>query len=140
MFLTDTALAGGLAVGAAITLTYALKCLHPPGAATALLMVFGSTQFHSAGWQWTAWIVLANAGFSLLLALFINNIMPGRHYPMAAAPSHPRPEPHVAPERADIEWTLAQMDSVIDVSIEDLADIYAMASERAKARYESAIR
>ncbi len=132
LLVPDQALSGGLAVGTAISLSYVLKCLHPPGAATALLMVLGATQFHGMGWQWTAWIVLANAGVSLALALLINNAIPGRHYPMAAAAVPPKVEPHITVTQADIEWALSQMDSMIDVSSEDLAEIYTLALEHAK--------
>lgn len=139
VFIPADWLAGGLAVGSAITLTYILKCLHPPGAATALLMVLSSSQFHDMGWQWTAWIVFANAGISVLLALLINNAVHGRHYPMPlAVPGHPKIETVVAPEQADIEWAVEQMDSMIDVSLEDLTEIYGLALDRARARHGNA--
>lgn len=131
----DPVIAGGLAVSTAIALSYVLRCLHPPAAATALLMILNSAQFHGMGWQWTTWIMLANVGISLLLALLINNAIPGRRYPIAAImPSHPGTGPDIVPERADIEWALARIDGVIDVSVEDLADIYDKAMQHAKAR------
>ena len=123
-----------MAVGIAIFLTYMLKCLHPPAMATALLMVLSSTQFHDMGWQWTAWTVFVNAALLLLLALLINNAIPGRHYPANInAPG----EPALGTELQDIEWALARMDSVIDVSTEDLTIIYAKAAEHAKSRRNS---
>lgn len=136
--ISDPAIAGGVAVGTAIALMYALKCIHPPAAATALVMVLHSGQLHGMGWQWTAWTVLANAGISLLLALLINNSIPGRRYPVAAsAPARPNAALEDSLEESDFEWALSRMDSVIDVSTEDLADIYAKASEHAKARRNS---
>lgn len=141
LLITDPTAAGGTAVGAAIFLMYVLKCLHPPGAATALMMVLSSTQFHAMGWQWIAWVVFANAMLSLLLALLINNIIPGRRYPMpAAAPSQAKLDPVIVPTQDDIEWALTQMDSTIDVSTEDLTDIYAKALAHARSRYDSAIK
>ena len=41
---------------------------------------------------------------------------------------------HVQLERADIEWALTQMDGVIDVSEEDLVDIYELAIRHARNR------
>jgi CBS-domain-containing membrane protein len=41
---------------------------------------------------------------------------------------------HVQLERADIEWALTQMDGVIDVSEEDLVDIYELAIKHARNR------
>ncbi len=130
----DPVWAGACAVGAAVTAMHLAHCLHPPGAATALIMVLNATQFHEHGWLWTAGVVLANALFSLVLALAINNLIPGRHYPLRRGP-HVRP-PGISCElkREDIEWALRQMDGVIDVSEDDLIDIYLMAAGRAKAR------
>ena len=129
--ISDPLLAAGCAVGLAIFLMHYLNCLHPPGASTALTLVLFSAQFHPMGWPWVACIVLANIGSALVLALLINNLLPGRHYPMRHT-SQPllqtdRQPKHVQLERADIEWALTQMDGVIDVSEEDLVDIYELA-------------
>ncbi len=140
LLIPDQTLAAGAAVAAAILLMQFLNCLHPPSAATALMMVLGSTQFHEMGWLYTLYIVAANAGISLLLALAINNLLPGRHYPMGASPEQapPKPAPFISLEQADLAWALQQMDSVIDVSEEDLAEIYKLALVRAQSRAESA--
>ena len=139
-FIADPVIAAGVAVGTAIFLMYVLSCLHPPGAATALTLVLGAAQFQHMGWHWVALIVIANAGMSLLLALFINNFLPGRHYPAARAPDHPKVDSLIEPEQIDFESALAEMDSVIDISVEDLADIYALAREHAKARFDAKTR
>ncbi|MBI5890736.1 MAG: HPP family protein [Nitrosomonadales bacterium] len=137
----EPSLAAGAAVGAAILSMELLSCLHPPSAATALLMVLVNSQFHDLGWGWALGIVAANAGISLALALVINNLLPGRRYPMhalhMATPS--RPVPPVSLEQPDFEWALKQMDSVIDVSEEDLAEIYRLALVRARTRTESTV-
>jgi CBS-domain-containing membrane protein len=134
-------LAAGVAVGMAIFLMYALNCLHPPGAATALTLVLGAAQFQPMGGHWVTLIVVVNAGILLLLALLINNMLPHRRYPMAAgAPARPRAARPVLPEQQDIQWSLDQMDSMIDVSIEDLTAIYASAQERAQTRFESKLK
>lgn len=139
LWIPDPALAAGVAVGVAIFLMYVLRCLHPPGAATALTLVLSSAQFSAMGWQWVGEIVIVNAGIMLLLALLINNVLPGRKYPVAfSTPIEPKPAPSVIPQQTDIEWALTQMDSVIDVSLEGLTEIYAIAQIRANDRYESA--
>lgn len=141
LLIADPAMSAGAAVGTAIFLMYFLNCLHPPGAATALTLVLGSAQYHSVGWQGVAWIIIVNVVISLLLALIINGLIPGRHYPTPLnAPAHPKIEPIIVPEQTDIEWALTQMDSVIDVSIEDLSEIYELAQERARHRLDSAIK
>jgi len=141
LLIIDPALAGGAAVGIAISLTYILKCLHPPSAATALAIVLNSTQFHSMGWQWGTVIVIANVGILLLLTLLINNLVPGRRYPMPLSThGHQSIEQLAAPEKADIERALEQMDRMLDISTEDLIDIYAKAAEHARERRNSIAR
>jgi CBS domain-containing membrane protein len=139
LLIPEPALAAGAAVGSAILLMEIFSCLHPPSAATALLMVLGSSQFHNMHWQWALGIVGANAGISLLLALAINNLLPGRRYPMHALPAQepPKPAPFITLEQSDLEWALAQMDSMIDVSEEDLAEIYQLALQSAQKRADA---
>jgi CBS domain-containing membrane protein len=136
--ISDPLLAAGCAVGLAIFLMHYLNCLHPPGASTALTLVLFSAQFHPMGWPWVVCIVLANIVISLVLALLINNLLPGRHYPMRhtsppIVPTNTRFK-HVQLEQADIEWALTQMDGVIDVSEEDLVEIYELAIKHAQNR------
>ncbi|MFH2140261.1 MAG: HPP family protein [Pseudomonadota bacterium] len=140
-FVHDPLTAAGIAVGGAIFLMYVMDCLHPPGAATALTLVLGATQFLQMGAGWTLTIVAANAFVSLLLALAINNALPRRHYPQApAAPAQPLPAMRVLPEQQDIERALAEEDSLLDISTDDLLDLYGRAQRHAQARFESAAR
>ncbi len=138
MLIPEPTLAAGAAVGSAILLMEVFSCLHPPSAATALMMVLGSSQFHDMPWLWALAIVAVNAGLSLLLALAINNLLPGRRYPMRMVPPPPppKPAPFITLEQSDLEWALEQMDSVIDVSEEDLAEIYQLALQQAQLRIE----
>lgn len=135
----DQALAAGLAVGSAILVMQLASCLHPPGAATALTLVLSRAQFHDMGWHWGFTIVAANAGISLLLALVINNALPHRTYPTRALPPPPppKPAPFIRLDPADLEWALRQIDSEIDVSEEDLAEIYELALDHAQKRMEA---
>lgn len=138
LFIHDPLIAAGVAVGAAIFLMHYFNCLHPPGAATALTLVLSSTQFESHGWQWVLLVVAINAGISLLLALLINNMLPSRQYPMPRTPpAPPKPGPFIALEQRDLEWALVQMKGVIDISEEDLAEIYKLALHRAQERSEA---
>jgi CBS domain-containing membrane protein len=133
LLIPDPVMAAGFAVGISVFLMHLSHCLHPPGGAMAMIMVLGANQFHQHGWEWAAGTVFANTILSLLLALVINNLIPGRSYPIR----------RVTPRRAagsselgqiDIEWALTRIDGVIDVSKEDLLDIYRLASGHARER------
>lgn len=140
MLIHDPLIAAGVSVGAAIFLMHIFNCLHPPGAATALTMVLSSTQFQGMGWKWMMLVVAINAGISLILALVINNTIPGRQYPMRhLAQQPPKPGPFISLEQQDLEHALSQMEGVIDVSEEDLALIYEFALRSAQERNDAAI-
>lgn len=74
-------LAAAVAVATAILAMHATKTLHPPGGATALIAVIGSTKIQTLGF----WYVLMPAGLGAILmlaiALVVNNIAPHRRYP-----------------------------------------------------------
>jgi CBS domain-containing membrane protein len=137
----DPVIAGGCAVGLSLLLMHYLLCLHPSGAATALIVVLNAPQFHHQGWQWIAYVVAANALLSLLLGLLINNLIPGRRYP--SPPAQPRPAMSgvaIAIEPSDLEWAASQMEGMLDVSVEDLTEIYQLAARHADERYLQALK
>jgi CBS domain-containing membrane protein len=132
LFIHDPWLAAGVGVGAAIFLMHLFNCLHPPGAATALILILGSPHFQNMGLKAAMTIVTVNAVITLLLALVINNLLPGRQYPMRHTP--PSPFKPVSLEQQDLEHALVQMGGVIDISEEDLAQIYELALRNAQDR------
>lgn len=141
----NPALAAAAAVLLSIFVMHILHCLHPPSAATAMIAVLGGPEVHAMGWQFCYEVVAINAGLMLALAIILNNLVPGRRYPMLHSHHvhHQQfvPQQHLQhPEllEADFKWALNQMDGLIDVSAEDLQDIYEFAVERAQARAESA--
>jgi CBS domain-containing membrane protein len=137
LIIPDPVLAAGCAVGLAVLVMHLSHCLHPPGGATAMVMVSGAEQFHHHGWDWAVSVVLANTILSLLLALIINNLIPGRRYPTNSAVISPLSKTSAKPgglSSADIEWALTRMNGVIDVSEEDLLSIYQLASGHAHER------
>lgn len=131
--IVDQIAAASVAVGMAIFAMSLFRCLHPPGAATALIMVLNYGTFREFGGQWVGYVVLLNALISLLAAITVNNLVPGRRYPMKKIVIAPSVAPLATPQisRSDIERALAQMDSIIDVSEDDLLTIYEIASKYA---------
>lgn len=82
-WLPDMQLAAALAVALAIGLMHYLRCLHPPGGATALTAVIGGDSIHALGFQFLATPVLANLAMILLIAVLFNYAFPWRRYPLA---------------------------------------------------------
>jgi CBS-domain-containing membrane protein len=86
-------LAGPVAVGLAIGSMHYLRCIHPPGGATALSAVVGGESVHQLGFHFILSPVLWNAVVILLVALLFNYPFAWRRYPLAlahrAAPAEP---------------------------------------------------
>ncbi len=79
----DIALLGALAVSLSIVAMHFTRTLHPPGGATALIAVIGSSELQSTGYLYVVSPIGVGALIMLLVALVINNLSsnPKRHYP-----------------------------------------------------------
>lgn len=134
-------LAAACAVALAIFVMHWLRCLHPPSAATAMIAVLGGPEVHAIGWKFCYEVVAINAGILLMLALAINNLIPGRRYPLRHShhPHHAQflrqtHSPYTELVEEDFAWALSKMDGIIDITEEDLVDIYEFAVEHAQRR------
>ena len=65
----------------AIAVMHATKTLHPPGGATALIAVIGSSKIHALGYLYAVIPVGLGALMMLVVALLVNNIPQTRKYP-----------------------------------------------------------
>jgi len=74
-------LAAAVAVATAIALMHATKTLHPPGGATSLIAVIGSTKVHNLGYLYVIFPAGVGATIMLIVALVVNNIPDSRRYP-----------------------------------------------------------
>ena len=128
--------AAACAVGLAITTMHYLRCIHPPGGATALTTVVAGPAVHALGYQYVLTPVLINVLVILLVAIVFNYGFPWRRYP--AALMHYRERKTVIPQneqepvlsRTELEHALQQMNMVVDVSRDDLEKIYHLARNR----------
>ncbi|MDB5947690.1 MAG: putative rane protein [Ramlibacter sp.] len=112
----DPVLAATAAVGLAIALMFATRCLHPPGGAMALLAVLS----HADRFEVAFFPVLANA---LLLALagIVYNSSTNRRYPHAQLPARAPAGPAGSRfSHADFDAALAHYNQVLDVPRDDL--------------------
>ena len=139
----DLSFAAALAVLLSVFVMHTMHCLHPPSAATAMIVVLGGPEVHALGWQFCYEVVAINAGLMVVMAIIFNNLVPGRRYPMrhthhihhqVFAQSEHNQYPALTGE--DFKWALNQMDGLIDVTEEDLVDIYEFAVERAEQRVQ----
>ena len=125
------AVAAACAVGLAIGAMHQLKCIHPPGGATAFTAVMGGHAVQHLGFWFVLTPVLANASMMVLLAVLMGRAFRWRRYPAGLAPSlqAPRSQP---PSHEDIVSALKSFDSFVDISEEDLLRLADLLSHRKK--------
>lgn len=146
VYVPDFFLAAGLAVGVSITAMYYLRCLHPPGGATALLAVIGDQQVHGLGFDYIALPVLANVAVLLAAALLVNRVLLKRAYPHTVAIPQgeavsrgDHPPVKLGFDETDLAAALKAMDGYIDVTGEDLERIYSLAVLHSQRRRMGAV-
>jgi CBS domain-containing membrane protein len=133
MLVPDLFLAAALAVGISIGVMYYLRCIHPPGGASALAAVVSGHDVYALGFQYVLTPVFINACVIVLTAVLVNYFFPWRRYPAAlACKEDPTPKPAtglgVIP-RADLQYALKAMQSFSDISEDELEEIYRKAAQ-----------
>lgn len=120
------ATAAGLASALAILCLFGLRCLHPPGAALALVAVVGSPELHAYGFQ-LLYPVAFNSLLLVAIALIYNNLS-GHAYPkprpQKGSTHHthdPLPSERMSFSEDDVERALADFGEYVDVTRDDLA-------------------
>ena len=105
----------GIAVGLAIAVMMALRCLHPPGGAAALLVVLSGVTDP----RFALFPVLVNATLLAAGGLLYNNLT-GHSYPHLATPPLPQPEASLATLNAELDEVLRRHAEILDISRDDL--------------------
>lgn len=122
-------LAASLAVALAIAAMYSLRCLHPPGGATALYAVLGGDAVHALGYGYVFSPVLLNVVVLLAVAVAFNYPFAWRRYPQCwhrrSDVSEPVEESMIP--HSSLVYALSQLDTFVDVSEDDLQRIYKLA-------------
>jgi len=132
-------LAASLAVGLAIAAMHYARCIHPPGGASALAAIVSGSKVHALGYMYVLTPVMLNASIILLVAIAVNMPFAWRRYPAGLkavlskfkpeAVRELREEPGI--QLNDIRYAIEQMDMVVDVTDDDLEEIYRLARRHA---------
>lgn len=122
----DLAVASGLAVGLAVAVMLALRCLHPPGGGMALFAVLHPHESTVAGALSVALNVLI-----LVLAGIAFNHLTGRSYPHAQARPPSGRKKSGAFTSDDLDAALSHYNQVLDVSRDDLEGLLHLAGKAA---------
>lgn len=121
-------LAAALAVAAGIAAMLALRCLHPPGGAVALLMVLNGVTEPS----FALMPVLLNSSLLVLVGVAYNHAS-GRPYPHRSASS-------TQAEDADLATVLARHNQLLDISVDELRELLADTQQQGYQRRLAALR
>ncbi|MCJ2136661.1 HPP family protein [Methylobacterium sp. J-026] len=141
-WIPDPFVAASCAIGVAIALMMALRCLHPPSGAVALTAVLGGPGIRALGYGFVLWPVAANSLLLLIAALLFNNLT-GRAYPhqRLAGPrtADPPSDARVGFRAADLDAALEDFDQVLDVDRSDLEQILRRVQMRVYGRRSGSI-
>lgn len=139
--LSDPVTASTVAMGGCVLGMLALRCLHPPGAATALTPVLGGASIQALGFEYIWLPVGLNTGLLALMALVINRWMLRHSYP--ALPARPRHQPVAGTQEnpggifsdGDLRQAMKNMDMFVDITLEDLSKLLGDAEKNSFRRF-----
>jgi CBS domain-containing membrane protein len=131
----DPATAAALAVSLSILVMMLTHSLHPPGGAVSLIPVLGGEHIHALGYHFVLWPVALNVLVIFVAAMIINNLLSGRRYPSRPLPRRDDLHHHDDPTAldrlgltsTDLHNALMEYGAYLDVSEEDLSQVYRMA-------------
>lgn len=129
LYVTPFALASTLAVSGSILAMLCLRCLHPPGAATALAPVLGGASFLTLGYEFVLMPVLINVLVMLIVVVIINRWWLKRDYPQSFKPIISTNENSLSQQ--DVQQALKTGGEFIDVNLNQLHELL-LTAEREK--------
>jgi CBS domain-containing membrane protein len=145
---TDTAFASACAVGGSVLIMLLFRCLHPPGAATALTPIMAGDPITSLGYGFVLMPVGLNVAIMLVMAIAINRWVLRYQYPSVSHPADNKKHKHsnlIQPfqrtgiSEQDMELALENMDMFMDVSAGDLSKLLTDAQMQSFKRYRGNI-
>ncbi len=128
---------GALAVGLAVATMHYLRCIHPPGGATALAAVIGGPDTHALGYLYLLTPILLNVAAIMAMAILFNSLFSWRRYPAHLV--RRRKSKPVKPAERQFELTqedfaaaMEQLDSYVDITAESLTELLELAKQHAE--------
>lgn len=132
-------LTAGLAVGLAVGAMYYLRCIHPPGGASALTAVMGGSEVYEMGYAFLLYPILLNVLIMLSVAVLFNLLFHWRRYPAHLAARHhvsEQPSPPISDyvlTTEDFHAAIRDLDSFVDIGEEGLTELLEVAKLHAQA-------
>jgi len=128
-------LAAGIAVGLSITFMHILKCIHPPGGATALAAVIGGPAIQDLGYLYILNPIWVNTFIIFIVAILFNRILPWRHYPanmMRFTETKPLSFQDETRQfdKKNIERAISEMNLIVDITTDDLQKLFELTQYR----------
>jgi CBS domain-containing membrane protein len=129
---------GALAVGLAVGAMHYLRCIHPPGGATALAAVIGGSEVYALGYHYLVMPILINVLAILAMALVFNGLFAWRRYPAHLSRKHKAAVSTKPAERQfeltheDFAAAMQELDSYVDVTAEGLTELLELAKQHAE--------
>jgi len=131
--------AAGFAVGLAIGGMHLLRCIHPPGGATAIAAVIGGPEILQLGFEFVLTPILLNSVVIFIVAIMFNSVFPWRRYPISlmrfsdvSKAKANKTSSSRTIEKQYIEQALSDMDVVVDLTSNDLQQIFTLAQAHAE--------
>lgn len=124
------AIAAGVAVALAIGVMHSLRCVHPPGGATALSAVIAAGSGTAPDWSFVLSPVLLDSMLIVVAATALNAPFAWRRYPVAwafrraAVPKGTALAPEAPFTARQLRLAFDELDTMIDISDEELQALY----------------
>ena len=128
LYVTPFWLASAFAVSVSIWVMLFLRCLHPPGAATALVPVIGGATFIELGYKFVLTPVLINVFVMLTMAIIVNRWGLKRDYPQSFKQIVPASEIRLSQQ--DVQQALKKGGEFIDVNVTKLHELLLSAEQQ----------
>jgi len=124
LWVPSTVLAAALAVGLAVGLMHLLRCIHPPGGATALSAALGGSTVYGLGYGFVIAPVMLNVLILFLVAVVANYPFRWRRYPVSLMDRRYR-SCSVLTEvsEQDLLHAMADLNVIVDITPEELREI-----------------